>query len=135
MYYIDTDVLIHFLVNQNSSLHSQVKILLRQFVKEGNLSLSWLSIQEAAFLLAKLNQPNDVIITSLDFLTATIPINYGPTEFARAVTIAKSVGFKNFNDCLHTAIAEQYCTDLYTCNSKDFSVIKDHTPLNIHFVR
>ncbi|RYU86179.1 type II toxin-antitoxin system VapC family toxin [Mucilaginibacter terrigena] len=134
MFYVDTDVLIHSMIKQNPSLHLQVKNLLDQFVEDNKLSISWLSIQETAFVLGKLNQPIESISLNIDFLIALQPAEYGLVAFNRATELAKIIGFKDFNDCLHTAIAEQHCTDLYTCNFKDFERIKPYTTLNIHFI-
>jgi predicted nucleic acid-binding protein len=62
-----------------------------------------------------------------------LPVQYSKIEFARAVELAEVISFKNFNDCLHLAIAEQHCTDFYTCNHKDFKKLQSHTNLTIHF--
>ena len=134
MNYIDTDVLIHSLINQNSNLHLKIIDLIDEMNSQNQLSLSWLSIQEVGFVLAKLDQPPAFISSKLEALISSTPLAYGYPEFYRAMELAKIIGYKNFNDCLHTAIAEQHCTDLYTCNYKDFKTIQSYTTLNIHFV-
>jgi len=134
MDYIDTDVLIHSLVNQNSDLHLKVIDLIEGINNKNRLFLSWLSLQEAAFVLSKLNQPASFISLKMDALISTMPAAHGQREFIRAMELASIIGYKNFNDCLHTAIAEQHCTDLFTCNYKDFKLIRSHTTLNIHFL-
>jgi predicted nucleic acid-binding protein len=120
MNYFDTDVLIHALVNQNVNLHLKVNDLIEETAKTNKFLISWLSIQEIGFVLARLEQPIPFISSKLDTLISSGPIEYGLIEFTRAIEIAKIIGFKDFNDCLHTAIAEQHCTDLYTCNYRDF---------------
>ncbi|MBD1365572.1 PIN domain-containing protein [Mucilaginibacter sp. ZT4R22] len=135
MHYIDTDVLVHSLIKQNPALHTQVKTLLNKFVSGGNLSISWLSVQEAAFVLGKLNQPSRSTTSHIDFLTQLNPIEYNLPEFKRATELAGIIGYRNFSDCLHVAIAEQHCTDLYTCNIKDFRRLQPHTVLKIHFIQ
>jgi predicted nucleic acid-binding protein len=132
--YIDTDILIHSLVNQNSDLHLKMIDLIDEMNSQNRLSISWLSIQEVGFVLAKLNQAPAFISSKLDALISSMPVVYGYSEFIRAMKLAELIGYKNFNDCLHTAIAEQHCTDLYTCNYKDFQLIQSHTSLNIHFL-
>jgi predicted nucleic acid-binding protein len=134
MDYFDTDVLIHSLANQNANLHLKATDLIEESIKNNRFAISWLSIQEIGFVLAKLGQPASNIILNLNSLISSSPAQYGSTEFKRAMELAEIVGFKDFNDCLHTAIAEQHCTDLYTCNYKDFKRIEPHTTLNIHFV-
>jgi predicted nucleic acid-binding protein len=134
MDYIDTDVLIHSLVNQNLNQHIKMNDLIEEMVRDSRFLISWLSIQETAFVLAKLDQPVSFITSKLDVLIYSLPVEYSLAEFARAVELAKVIGFNNFNDCLHTAIAEQHCSDLYTCNCKDFKRIQPLTSLNIHFL-
>jgi predicted nucleic acid-binding protein len=134
MDYIDTDVLIHSLVNQNLNLHLKVNDLIEKVVADDRFLISWLSIQEIGFVLAKLDQPISFISSKIDSLMSSLPVGYSLSEFTRAIKLAEIVGFKDFNDCLHTAIAEQHCSDLYTCNYKDFRRIQPHTSLNIHFL-
>lgn len=134
MKYIDTDILIHSFVNQNANLHLKIVDLFKTLVTERQVFISWLSLQETGFVLAKLDQPVAFISEKLEFLMAFEPGVYSQAEFTRALELAKLIGFRNFNDCLHTAIAEQHCTDLYTCNYKDFKRIQPHTALNIHFL-
>lgn len=134
MDYIDTDVLVHLLVDQNGQLHIKAIDLIDEIINANRFFISWLSIQEVGFVLAKLNQPAIFINSKLDALISSGPLGYGGAEFTRAMSLAMVIGYKNFNDCLHTAIAEQHCTDLYTCNYKDFKHIQPHTSLKIHFL-
>lgn len=103
-------------------------------VVQNTFRISWLGVQEVGFVLGKLDQPVDFISLKLEALMLSSPVDYGYVEFARAIELAKVIGFKDFNDCLHTAIAEQYCTHLYTCNYKDFMRIQPHTSLEICFL-
>jgi predicted nucleic acid-binding protein len=135
MIYFDTDVLIHFLIKQNAILHTEANDVIEKAMLSNKFALSWLSIQETGFVLAKLNQEPSFISSKLKVLSGAPPLQYGLTEFNRAVQLAEIIGFKDFNDCLHTAIAEQYCTDFYTCNYKDFTKIQPQTSLNIHFLK
>jgi len=72
--------------------------------------------------------------SKLAALISSLPVEYGLVEFTRPMELAKVIGFKDFNDCLHTAIAEQHCSDFYTCNYRDFKRIQPLTSLNIHFL-
>jgi len=134
MNYIDSDVLIHSLVNQNPTLHLIVNDLLNEMLYQHTFRISWLNVQEIGFVLARLEQPREFISAKLKLLMLSLPCQYGSRECMRALELAEIIGYKNFNDCLHTAIAEQHCTNLYTCNSKDFKRIQPHTSLNIHFL-
>lgn len=134
MNYIDTDVLIHSLINQDQQRHLSVNDLLEEMIKENTFLISFLNIQEIGFVLAKLNQPVPFISSKLNALISSLPVSYSSTEFARAITLAEHIGFKDFNDCLHLAIAEQHCTDLYTFNYKDFKRLQAYTTLKINFL-
>ena len=134
MDYIDTDVLIHSLINQNSNLHLKVIDMIDEMINSNRFLISWLSVQETGFVLSKFNQSVSFISTKLDSLISSSPVGYGLVEFNRAVKLAEIIGFKDFNDCLHIAIAEQHCSDMYTCNYKDFKRIQPLTTLNIHFL-
>ena len=59
------------------------------------------------------------------------PIVYDVEILQRAFDIAKIVGFRNINDCIHTAIAESNCTELITYNKRDFSKIKEFTKIAV----
>ena len=135
MVYFDTDVLIHFLTKQNDNLHTQANDIIEQAILSNRFAISWLSIQETGFVLAKLNQDSSFISSTLKILSQAPPLQYGLAQFNRAIQLAEIIGFKDFNDCRHTALAEQYCTDLYTCNYKDFTKLQPHTPLAIHFLK
>jgi predicted nucleic acid-binding protein len=135
MDYIDSDFLIHSLVNQNSALHIKANDIIEKMVANNSFTISWLNIQEIGFVLAKLDQPVSLISSKLTSLIKKTPVQYGENEFNRAIKVAEIIGFKNFNDCLHTAIAEKYCSDIYTCNHRDFKRIEPYTSLNIHYLQ
>jgi predicted nucleic acid-binding protein len=134
MTYFDTDVLVNANTNQNPIKNIESNAIIEQSILDETFTISWLSIQELGFVLAKLNEPVADINKSLNQLIASIPVNYNKVIFERAIELANFIGFKDFNDCLHTAIAEQYCTDFYTYNHADFKKIQTHTFLNIHIL-
>ena len=59
------------------------------------------------------------------------PMGYEINHFKRAVKLARKIGFQHINDCLHTAIAEEHCDELYTYNKADFKRIQQYTDLKI----
>ena len=67
MDYIDTDVLIHSIVNQDLELHLRVNDLIEKTIAGNRFVVSWLSVQETGFVLAKLNQPASFIKKKLGF--------------------------------------------------------------------
>ncbi|GAB3321816.1 hypothetical protein GCM10027299_16830 [Larkinella ripae] len=58
-------------------------------------------------------------------------VNYGAEQFLRGKELATKIGFQHLNDCLHTAIAETYCEELYTFNKADFKQLQKYTSLKI----
>jgi predicted nucleic acid-binding protein len=134
MIYFDTDVLINAAIEQDSTKYIEANQIIEQSIINKKFQISWLSIQELGFVLAKLKEPNEVINISLSQLIASLPINYNKSTFIRAIELANKIGFSDFNDCLHVAIAEEYCTELYTYNSRDFGRIQPLTTLTIHIL-
>lgn len=99
--------------------------------KRKNYLSRFLCLQETGFVLQKLAQQHDAIERMLTSLMYYQPITYEIRHFKRAIELARKIGFQNINDCLHTAIAEEYCDELYTYNRADFKRIKAHTRLKI----
>jgi predicted nucleic acid-binding protein len=82
--------------------------------------------------MTKLQQPLVSINQAVEKLLLTNPVGYDLSSFRRAVQLAQQLGFKNINDCLHTAIAEtQNCVELVTYNRKDFVRIEPLSSLKI----
>ena len=131
MIYLDSDFLIHYLVVQNKESN---RISVKRFEKlkdNDQAFISLLTLQEVSFVLGKLGMGNTQIEENLYPLEDIAKINYSISEFLRAKQLASKIGFQNINDCLHTAIAENYCKELYTFNKKDFEKIKAFTDLKI----
>lgn len=131
MIYFDTDVLINFLISQDSQKHQQANALYHAATDAGRFFISLLCLQETAFVLHRLNQSPDRIEKMLGNFLPTLPVPYNLDEMKRAINLGKLVGFQNMNDCLHTAIAETHCDELYTFNKSDFKRIQRHTKLHI----
>lgn len=131
MIYLDTDFVIHYLVNQDKDTHSFVTKRLKRLLENDKAVISILTLQEVAFVLSKLKYDNFEIMEKIGELEDLSPINFSIKEFNRAKDLALKVGFDCINDCLHTAIAEANCQVLYTFNKKDFERIKQYTSLEI----
>ena len=134
MIYFDTDVLVNAAIEQDPTKYIQANQIIEQTIINGKFQISWLSIQELGFVLAKLKEPKEVINESLNQLITSLPVNYSKATFIRAIELADQIGFSDFNDCLHVAIAEEFCTELYTYNSRDFARIQPLTTLTIHIL-
>ena len=131
MVYFDTDVIIHYLVEQDKSKHRHAIKLIEDASKAGLFFCSLLCLQESAFVLSKLKVPDDDIEGMMMELINFQTVNYTETHYKRAIKLARKIGFQNINDCLHTALAESYCDELYTYNLSDFKKIKNFTTLKV----
>lgn len=134
MNYFDSDVLINSFVNQNPVKHVNSLNRIAASISDNSFAISWLTVQEVAFVLGKLKQEDSFIRSKLNYLMDSAPLEYRTPQFQRAIELAKLVGYTNFNDCLHTAIAEVHCSNFYTYNRSDFVNIQPHTTLNIHIL-
>lgn len=134
MIYLDSDFLIHYFTIQDRKKHLYVKKLFDKIVNDEKAFISLLNLQEVAFVLAKLNFEKFEIIEKISDFHKFNPINYSFEEFKRATELCQKVGFQNINDCIHTAIAETNCKELYTFNQADFKLIKNHTSLKINIL-
>ena len=134
MTYFDTDVLVHFFYNQDDVKHIDSIRLIEKYMTDNTFTVSWLNIQETGFVLSKLKQSNQFITQKLNDLMTFSPLSYDKSTFIRAIEFANRIGFDNFNDCLHVAIAEESCDELYTYNARDFGRIQPFTSLKIHIL-
>jgi predicted nucleic acid-binding protein len=83
MTYYDTDVLVHFLHNQDEIKHTQE--LIEKSMVEDTFGVSWVNIQETGFVLSKLKESKQFITQKLsDFMTFD-PLNYKKETFKRAI--------------------------------------------------
>ena len=119
MIYFDTDVWIHSLVEQNEEKHFQSNKLIEESQKRKYV-ISNLNLQEILYVLGKLKMGTHEIEKISRKLLLLNMVDYNKKEVKRGVSLAKYIGFKNINDCIHVAIAENYCSELVTYNKKDF---------------
>ena len=131
MIYIDTDVLIHAYVVQDVHKHRQANEVIEQANANDIAAISTLTIQEMLFVLARLDVDNEEIEIAYNEVMQLEPIAYDIEILRRAFGIARHVGFRNINDCIHTAIAEVHCTELITYNRQDFIKIKEFAQVSV----
>jgi len=133
MIYFDTDIWIHSLVEQDLEKHEQANEIIESYSKQDYI-ISTLNYQEILFVLGKLKVSENEIKSIANDLFQLNAVNYSLTEIKRASDIAEQIGFRQINDCIHTAIAEKHCTELITYNKKDFSKIAKLTSINIRIL-
>ena len=131
MIYIDTDVLVNAYVVQDIAKNRQANQLIKQANDNDVAIISTLSVQELLFVLAKLDIQDEIIHSVYNEVMQLEPLAYDIETLRRAFDMANRIGFRNINDCIHTAIAEQHCTELITYNKTDFSKIKEITTVNL----
>ncbi|WP_031529811.1 type II toxin-antitoxin system VapC family toxin [Dyadobacter crusticola] len=135
MIYFDTDVLIHLLISQDQQKHEKAKSKFKSAAEQEHFFLSFLCLQETAFVLSKLGQKVDDIVNALSTFLAFEPVSYQASEMTRAIELAKVVGFQNINDCIHLAIVENYCSTIYTFNKADFGKLSRLTDLEVTILK
>ncbi|GGC07172.1 type II toxin-antitoxin system VapC family toxin [Dyadobacter sediminis] len=131
MIYFDTDVIIHYFIKQDLNKHNLAIKLFREAFQSNQFFCSLLCLQEASFVFSKLNMPNSDIDVMTNKLLISSPVTFDVGQFKRAKVLANEIGFHNINDCLHLAIAEVHCNQLYTFNKSDFNRLKRLTKLEL----
>ena len=131
MIYIDTDVLINAYVVQDIEKNRQANEIIEQVNEDDSVAISTLSVQEMLFVLEKLRIDREDINTAYSEVMRLQPLAYDIGILRRSVDIAKHVGFRNINDCIHTAIAESHCTELITYNESDFKKIREFVKVRV----
>lgn len=115
MLYLDTNILVYALVNQDSQkmLASQARI--NQCIADSSLLLSPLSLQELAFTLAKLNAPQNTIKDSFNVFKAFVAHKVDMTLCDSGFQLALATNMlRNINDAIHARYAEQYASKIVT---------------------
>lgn len=131
MIYFDTDVLVNALVTQDPEKHRESRELVERAGASDTAIISNLSVQEALFVIDRIGINPQDFNEACDTLMRMRPIAYTLEDLQRGIELARQVGFKNINDCIHTAIAESHCTELVTYNRQDFSRIRDFARVGI----
>ncbi len=131
MIYIDTDVLIHAYVVQDQHKHQEANEVIEQVNSLDTPVISTLSVQEMLYTLSRLGLSSEEVYRAYGTLSRLRPVAYDAEDLRRAVEIARHVGYRNINDCIHTAIAEPHCTELITYNHRDFDRIRNHARIDI----
>jgi predicted nucleic acid-binding protein len=134
MIYLDTDFVINYLIVQDKVSHKNAFKKFELLKNQSQIFISLLTLQETAFVLNKLRMEAFKINEFLEGLELYVFTNYTFQEFQRAKFLANKIGFQSINDCLHTAIAESHCKELYTFNKNDFGKIKNYTDLKINIL-
>lgn len=132
MKYFDTDVIINAVIEQDAVKHQEAKTLLFNALNDNTFVISTLVIQEIGYALARIGLPTEEIERNLAFFSSLSVYLVEHASLTRGIVLAHQIGFKNINDCIHTAVAESInCEQLYTYNKSDFKRIQKLTNLKI----
>ncbi|HWV33647.1 MAG TPA: PIN domain-containing protein [Dyadobacter sp.] len=131
MIYLDTDVLIHFLVPQDVSKYQLAKDIFDRVISSEKLKVSFLTLEETVYVLNRLGLTKQDIESTLTTFLALTPVSYEIPEMQRVISLCKNIGFQHINDCLHTAIAERHCSEFYTFNKSEFKKIARLSKLKV----
>ena len=134
MIYFDTDVIVHSIIIQDRKKHDDSIQLIKQAITRDNFFISFLVLHETAFVLSRLRFADEFVSNNVRHLSTFASFQYSNEMFTRATELANTLGFKNINDCVHIAIAEQFADELVTYNKKDFGKIEPLTDLNISLI-
>jgi predicted nucleic acid-binding protein len=131
MLYLDTNILVYSLVNQNNDKMTVSQKLINQSIADSSLILSPMSLQELAYTLAKLNVPKTTIVDSFDVFKTYVNYEIDAALCESAFQLALSSNMLlNFNDAIHTRFAERHASRLVTYD-RDFRRFADFVSIHI----
>ncbi len=134
MQYLDTNVLIYSIVNQDPEKRLYSQSLIQDLFERDLLLLSPLSIQELIFTLSKLKAAKAKIANAFSLFTRFClhEISCETIEAAFSTVLDISFG-RNINDIIHLKFAERYCDKLITFD-KDFKRLIPYSSIAIEVI-
>ncbi len=131
MIYIDTNVIAYSCVNIGTSRQVYSKQLLEKIIREKDLILSPLVLQELAFVLYKLKVKKEKIANIIKFYEKYSKGNIDNDLVMAAFDLCFEIGnMKPINDAIHLKIAEKYASQIITFDS-DFKRLRRFTEMEI----
>jgi predicted nucleic acid-binding protein len=129
--YIDTNVIAYSCVNIGTSRQVYSKRLLEKIIREKDLILSPLVLQELAFVLYKLKVKKEKIANIIKFYEKYSKGNIDNDLVMAAFDLCFEIGnMKPINDAIHLKIAEKYASQIITFDS-DFKRLRRFTEMEI----
>jgi len=134
MVYLDTNVLIYASIEQDSEKKKKSLDIIEHLVKNKELILSPLVIQEFIFTLSRLKVDREIIEYDTAFYFNFVSENYTKKMLEEALALClEEKNCKNINDVLHMKLATQYASRLLTYDS-DFKKLQKHTEIEIELL-
>jgi predicted nucleic acid-binding protein len=115
MLYLDTNILVYSLVNQDHGKMLASQALINQCIAHSSLLISPLTLQELAFTLAKLNLPQTMVSDSFEVFKAfaAFDIDLDLCDSGFQLALATNM-LRNINDAIHARFAERHAARLVT---------------------
>ncbi len=134
MHYLDTNIIVYSVVNQDSGKMEVSQSIIRDLFEKDNLLISPLNLQELIYTLSKLKIDIKHIEQTYLLFQQFCQNEIDKTLIDSAFKIVSRLNFgKNINDVIHLKFAEKYCTKLLTFD-KDFKILKQFSLLDIQIL-
>jgi predicted nucleic acid-binding protein len=135
MLYLDTDILVYSIVNQDEKKLYSSQQLIKDLKRESKLLLSPLSLQELTFTLSKLNVEASIIHDTYSFFREFCQYQIDRVLLDDAFQLCQKLRYyRNINDTIHLKFAERYSDELVTYDS-DFKRFQDKSKIKIRILK
>lgn len=134
MKYFDTNVLIYASISQDLDKMKKSQMLIKEAVKNKEMLLSPLVIQEYVFSLNKLKlAPGAIYSKTLAFENYCNHYIDNKIIFAATLLASNINFFSNINDIIHLKFAEIHCNRFITYDA-DFTKLKPYSGIEIEIL-
>ncbi|OHD10243.1 MAG: hypothetical protein A2086_00585 [Spirochaetes bacterium GWD1_27_9] len=132
---VDTNILIYSITNIDLDKKEVSANLIQNLIKEKELILSPLILNEFIFVLHKLKSDNVFIEEWSNYFINFVKFQIDYNILKKAINLSKNINnFKNINDALHIAFAEEFCRKFITFD-RDFYLFNNYTSIDIKILK
>lgn len=132
--FIDTNIFVYSFLNQGIEKQEFCTQLINNSIKNNELVISDLVLQEFVYILAKHKIEKNIIYEYYNKLKVFSKNNNNKIS-EEANQLAYIINyFQHINDCIHIKFAESHCSKLITFD-KDFEKFRKHTKLEIEILK
>lgn len=134
MHYLDTNIIVYSVVNQDPRKMEVSQAIIRDLFEKDKLLISPLNLQELVYTLSKLKIDIKRLEKTYFLFQQFCKNGIDKALINSAFKTASRLNFgKNINDVIHLTFAEKYCTKLLTFD-KDFNVLKKFSSIDIQIL-
>lgn len=135
MIYLDTNVIVYCYTSHGAHRQAASSKLISKLIRDDELLLSPLVIQELIFVLNKLALNRDDISKLVKYFSYYSQRVIGYDIVMEAFDLCfKTNRFKNINDAIHLKYAERYGVKFYTFDN-GFNYFTPHSSINIEILK